>query len=129
MKSLVENCKLAGCSGPFPNLGRWGRRVSARHVGQEGAIYQLKFQRAHPEFDLNLAADALVTANFAVPGQGVFRASNSIIRLRPPSRYRDNIQLHTGNRFLPQEHTRREQPLEQRPLWFSHTRGLPGIGR
>ena len=40
-----------------------------------------------------------------MPGQGVFAATESTVRIRPYSAVRDALERATGNRFLPQEKT------------------------
>jgi hypothetical protein len=40
-----------------------------------------------------------------VPGQGTFETTESLLRIRPYSAVRDQLQLSTGRRFFPRERT------------------------
>jgi len=90
----------------FPELGRWARRVRNSDYGPDGLVYNLPFRSRNAEFDFELATYALANARFSVPGQGSFEASDSMVRLRPYSRFRDYHQPQQGTRFLREEFTR-----------------------
>jgi hypothetical protein len=89
----------------FCRLGHWTVQVSERDFGLDGAVYRLPFQSVHPEFDLAVALYGAVHARLSVPGQGTFEATASMVRGRPASVVRDQLQRATGHRFFPQETT------------------------
>lgn len=86
---------------------RWSQAVNLRDYRARGAMIQLPFQAAHPEFDDSLGAYGLVHIKFSVPGSGVFEQSIDGVRIRPWSPLRDYLQMDTGYRFLPHERTGR----------------------
>jgi len=90
---------------PFTTLGQWSYQVRAEDFGPRGAIYRLPFQGVHPEFDLTVAPYGALHARLSVPGQGTFETTESLLRIRPYSAVRDELQLSTGRRFFPQERT------------------------
>ena len=92
---------------PFIQRGRWTERVRAGDSGPAGARYRLPFGAGgfHPEFDRETAPYGAVHVQLSVPGQGVFAATESTVRIRPYSAVRDALERATGNRFLPQEKT------------------------
>jgi hypothetical protein len=90
----------------FPELERWSKRLRASDFGPQGAVYKLPFRRIHPEINLNIGADGLLHARLGVSGQGAFDASSATLRIRPSSRFRDQLQHHTDRRFLPIENSR-----------------------
>jgi hypothetical protein len=92
---------------PFTTLGEWSRQVRVEDFGAEGAVYRLPFQGVHPEFDLTVAPRGALHARLSVPGQGTFETTESMLRIRPYSAVRDELQLSTGRRFFPQERTGR----------------------
>ncbi|MHC4176774.1 MAG: hypothetical protein ACYSWU_04665 [Planctomycetota bacterium] len=99
-----------GILGPwrsFTTLGRWTRRVRVEDFGPRGAVYRLPFQGVHPEFDLTVAPRGALHARLSVAGQGTFDTTESMLRIRPYSSVRDQLQLSTGRRFFPQERTGR----------------------
>ncbi|HEV3418607.1 MAG TPA: hypothetical protein VG056_17425 [Pirellulales bacterium] len=87
----------------FPCLGRWVAGVRTADFGPSGAVYQFPFQAVHPDFTFDLDPHGLVHARLSVPGQGVFEASQAMVRVRPYSSVRDRAQQTTGSRFLPIE--------------------------
>ncbi len=91
----------------FSTLGRWSRRVRVEDFGVDGAVYRLPFQGVHPEFDLTVAPRGALHARLSLPGQGTFETTESMVRIRPYSAVRDQLQLSTGRRFFPQERTGR----------------------
>ena len=82
---------------------RFSYSVQPEHFRQGAAFYELSFSKWHPEFEPNIAAQALLVARLSVPGQGVFEASDAQICLREPSRFRDQLQYFTPGRYLPLE--------------------------
>ena len=91
----------------FRTLGRWSRQVRVEDFGPQGAVYRLPFQGVHPEFDHTVAPRGALHARLSVPGQGTFETTESMVRIRPYSSVRDELQLSTGRRFFPQERTGR----------------------
>ncbi len=91
----------------FPNLGRWVEMVRPNEMDFDGAVFQLPFQAAHPEFNLELGPKAIVYAKLAIPGQGVFEAHTGAIRVREYNPIRDRLQQREGTRFFPSERTSR----------------------
>ena len=87
----------------FPQVGYWTRQVHAGGEASEGTILRLPFQAMHPEFRTDLAAHGVVHARLVVPGQGVFETSINLVRTRPFSPTRDQLQQLTGRRFFASE--------------------------
>lgn len=96
-----------GLARPFCPVGRWTERVWLEDIGPCGARYRLPFQRVHPEFDLKVEPYGAVHARLSVPGQGVFEATASMVRVRPFSATRDDLEQATGHRFFRSERTGR----------------------
>jgi hypothetical protein len=90
---------------PFARMERWTEQVCVEDFFRFGAQYRLPFRQVHPEFDLSWAAKGLVHVRLNVPGEGVFEASASGVRLRPFSELRDRLQQATGQRFFEVERT------------------------
>ena len=90
---------------PFTTLGQWSQQMRVEDFGPRGAVYRLPFQGVHPEFDLTVAPYGALHARLSVPGQGTFETTESLLRIRPYSAVRDELQLSTGRRFFPQERT------------------------
>jgi hypothetical protein len=86
---------------------RWSQAVNLKDYRSRGAMIQLPFQAAHPEFNDSLGAYGLAHIKFSVPGSGVFEQSIDGVRIRPWSPLRDYLQMDTGYRFLPHEGTGR----------------------
>ncbi|MAT15857.1 MAG: hypothetical protein CMJ46_11385 [Planctomyces sp.] len=89
----------------FIVLARWSEEIRRDQFTSNGAVVKLPYRARHPEANPNIDAEALLIARLKVPGQGVFNATGEIVRLRPYSRFRDDAQLSTGSRYLPQERT------------------------
>ncbi|HIK90470.1 MAG TPA: hypothetical protein EYG03_00555 [Planctomycetes bacterium] len=87
----------------FSTLENWSRKVREQDFGYQGAVYQFPFRRRNPEFVHNLSSTGLTHASLSVPGQGVFRTSDSMTEIRDFSPYRDQHEQLTGQRFLPGE--------------------------
>ena len=92
---------------PFFQLGWWTRTVRPADFAADGAKCQLPFQAMHPEFDVKLAPHGALHVRLSVPGQGTFDATQTAVRIRPASPFRDDLQRATGQRFLPQERVSR----------------------
>ena len=92
---------------PPVRLGRWTQLVRPAELGSLGGRYRLPFQSVHPEFNLQWASYGAVCARLSVPGQGVFEATQSSVRIRPYSAVRDHLQQVTGQRFFRVERTGR----------------------
>lgn len=92
---------------PFAQRGRWIKRVRSEDFGPSGARYRLSFDAVglHPEFESKLGPFGAVCAELSVPGQGVFAATDSLVRIRPYSAVRDALERATGRRFFPREKT------------------------
>lgn len=90
---------------PFSRLGQWSQQMRVEDFGPRGAVYPLPFQGVHPEFDLTVGPRGALHARLSVPGQGNFETTESMLRIRPYSAVRDQLQLSTGDRFFPQERT------------------------
>ena len=86
-------------------IDRWSQAVEPDDFGPNGAVYRLEFLRRHPEFDLDIGPFALVHAELTAPGHGTFEDSQSTVRVRPYSAFRDRLQQDSGQRFLSQERT------------------------
>jgi len=91
----------------FPELGRWSQRVRKSDFEPSGAVYEIPFRNFHPEFNLEIAPHALLTARLGIPGRGSFAASYDNLHLRPLSYIRDELQGRTQRRFFSQEHPNR----------------------
>jgi hypothetical protein len=92
---------------PPARLARWTRSVDPGEMGPFGIEYRLPFQAVHPEFDPHWAPVGTVHARLAAPGQGVFDATVSTVRIRPYSALRDHWEYVSGGRFFPEERTGR----------------------
>jgi hypothetical protein len=90
---------------PFERIGHWAQQVRLEDFGPNGAVYRLRFQGVHPEFDLTVASRGAVHARLSVPGEGTFEATASTVRVRPYSAVRDQLQQINAQRFFPQETT------------------------
>jgi hypothetical protein len=90
---------------PFGRLAYWSRSVSAAEFTSSGAGIPLEFQAVHPEFVRNVASHGALRVRLSVPGQGTFEATESPVRIRSASVWRDRLEQMTGRRYLPQEQT------------------------
>jgi hypothetical protein len=95
-----ERPKTPPAGEKFPRLGRWSRNVTPADFGPRGAVFHLKFQAVHPDFDRRVTAYGLLHARLNVPGSGTFENSVATLRIKPYSAYRDALQMHRGSRFL-----------------------------
>lgn len=82
--------------------------VRRAHFTAGPAVYQLPFDRWHPDWELTVAHQALLHARLSVPGRGVFEASDAQVCLRQFSRFRDQLQYYTPGRYLPLENPSRD---------------------
>jgi len=87
----------------YGRIGHWSKRISADDFAGRGALVRLPFQAVRPETVHDLDPRGAVHVRLAVPGQGTFEATDSMVRLRPYSAVRDRMQQDTGRRFFPRE--------------------------
>lgn len=85
----------------FAEAERWGVRVRAEDFGPDGAYVSLPFRTLQPERDLVVAPEGLLRARLTVRNHGTFEAEDPNVRLRAVSRFRDDLQHHTGRRGFP----------------------------
>jgi hypothetical protein len=90
---------------PFRDAGYWSEVVHPSDFGPRGAVYKLRFQSIHPEFEDQLRVPGMVHACLAVPGQGTFEASAYISFVRPFNPARQHLWQVTGHRYFPNERT------------------------
>lgn len=107
---VVEHERIDGgqrfIKGPvFPEGERFSFVVSRQDFADGAAFYELAFSKIHPDFDPNIASQALVHARLSVPTVGVFEASDAQVCLRELSCFRDQLQYYTPGRYLPLEST------------------------
>jgi hypothetical protein len=93
----------------FPDIGVWTKSVLVPHWGPAGAIYRLPFEQLHPDFDFSLLSQGALNVRLIVPGQGNFEATAAMVRIRPYSSLRDQLQMRRGTRFFSVERTGRTQ--------------------
>jgi hypothetical protein len=93
--------------------GAWTKVLRAEYGGEP--FFLLPFQVVAPDFDTAIGNYGLLHAKLAVPGQGVFEASVSDLRIRPISRNRDRLQDSSSQRFLPTEGTGRSKFTGNQP--------------
>ncbi len=84
-------------------FGAWTKVLLAEYGGEQ--FFLLPFQAVAPDFDAAISNYGLLHVTLAVPGQGVFEASVSDLRIRPISRDRDRLQDTFSRRFLRTEAT------------------------
>lgn len=108
----VEQRNIDWLQQPYVDAGQWAESVRASDFGPMGAVYRLRFQSIHPEFDDRVRpAPCLVHACLTVPGQGTFEASDYIYSVQPNNPVRDRLQAATrhgdfpGYRYFADEHT------------------------
>jgi len=93
-------------SGPRPlRLGRWTCPIEPSEPGASAIECRLPFPSVHPEFDLRWAPYAALHARLNVPGQGVFESTQTDVRIRPYSAFRDRLVESSGRRFFQPEGT------------------------
>lgn len=93
----------------FVRAERWVEHVCPEDFFTHGAQYRLPFRQVQPEFDLRWAPKGLIHARLSVPGEGVFAASASMVRVRPYSAVRDRLEQTSGGRFFEIERTGRSR--------------------
>jgi len=98
--------RVGGFRSAFPEIGTWNQEVKPEDFGPHGAVYNLPFRNIRPQFDSRLASEALLYGRLSVSGQGVFEVSDANVELRRLSRFRDELQLHSGRRILQSENPR-----------------------
>lgn len=87
----------------FPTLGRWSVKLDPDEFDTWGTTVKLPFRNFHPQTDLDIDAQGLLTARLHVPSVGTFEASDAWVTLRPVNRLRDDHQLWTGHRVISPE--------------------------
>ena len=87
----------------FAPIAQISQKVRASDFANGPAVYHLAFLKQHPDFDPRIATQALLHARLAIPGRGVFEASDAQVSLREYSRFRDQMQLYSRSRYLPLE--------------------------
>lgn len=90
---------------PFALLDQSSKTLRTSDAGDDSYVIRFTFRRFHPDRDLEIDHIGLLRARLSIPGQGVFENSDDWTVLRSSSRYRDSVQLLTGNRYLKQEST------------------------
>ena len=94
----------------FAPIAQFSHKVRASDFANGPAVYHLAFLKQHPDFDPRIATQALLHARLAIPGRGVFEASDAQVSLREYSRFRDQMQLYSRSRYLPLESGGRANP-------------------
>ena len=84
----------------FAPIAQISQKVRASDFANGPAVYHLAFLKQHPDFDPRIATQALLHARLAIPGRGVFEASDAQVSLREYSRFRDQMQLYSRSRYL-----------------------------
>jgi hypothetical protein len=104
---IVERTSAPIRRQPFARRGRWTEQVRVADFGLPGARFKLPFGSVgfHPELDRDHAPYGAVLVRLSVPGQGVFSATQSSVRIRPYSHVRDALEATRGKRFFPDEKT------------------------
>lgn len=92
----------------FRELERSHHAVKVDDFRAGSAVYRLPFNRVQPDFDWGVSTHGIVHARLGVPGEGVFEASDSHVRLRSFSPTRDRMQLFRGDRYFPLENAPRQ---------------------
>lgn len=87
----------------FPTLGRWTIKLAPHETDSWGTVVKLPFRNFHPQTDLDIDVQGLLTARLRVPSVGTFEASDAWVTLRPVNRLRDDHQLWSGRRFISPE--------------------------
>lgn len=94
---------------PFVRIGRWTRDFDTTGGKTTTAVFRLPFAAAAPDVDLELGDIGLATATLAVPGEGVFHASDDHVTLRHFNSLRNQRERRDGARFFPIERPGRNQ--------------------
>ncbi|MCA9075626.1 MAG: hypothetical protein KDA93_11380 [Planctomycetaceae bacterium] len=87
----------------FPTLGRWSMKIEPDDADTWGTVVNLPFRNFHPQTDLDIDAQGLLTARLRVPRVGTFEATDAWVALRPVNRLRDDYQLQNGRRYISPE--------------------------
>ena len=106
MRLIGRRPRLHDGHSVFQDVQDW--TVPARAADFQGyhAVYRFPFNVVHPEFDLDLFQHGLLNVRLNVQRQGIFEASVPV-HLREYNYLRDQLQLLDGQRFFPNESTRR----------------------
>ncbi|HET6426384.1 MAG TPA: hypothetical protein VFG20_22015 [Planctomycetaceae bacterium] len=95
---LATGGRTVSRADPFAVSERWSVPVQAINFEADGVTVQLPFRRINPEWNYDIAPDALVLARLRVPTAGTFEARDSQVTLRRTSRFRDDLFLRYGPR-------------------------------
>ncbi|MEX1224526.1 MAG: hypothetical protein WEA31_08260, partial [Pirellulales bacterium] len=79
----------------FDRLGRWVVLLDKRHFSPAGYIFDLPYQGFDPAEKSTIRPQGLVNVRLSIPGQGVFEASATDVRLTPFSPLRNRIEAST----------------------------------
>lgn len=85
-------------------LTEWSGRLRAGQFGPQGAVLRFPYRAVHPEFQLDIASDAIVQVRLQTRRSGPLYASAPVL-LRSFNPLRDRLQLKSGTRFFPAERT------------------------
>jgi hypothetical protein len=86
----------------FGELGRWTQRVRPEDFVDGVATYDLRFRATTPEWEFDIAPDAILTVELGATGHGHYAAS-APVALRQINPLRDQMQLYRNSRFAPVE--------------------------
>jgi hypothetical protein len=86
----------------FEQLETWTERLRPEDFADGIATFELPLRGTAPEWEFDLAPDAVLTVELGVFGQRNFAASTPIV-IRPFNPLRDALQQSTGTRFFPAE--------------------------
>jgi hypothetical protein len=86
----------------FGELGRWTQRVRPEDFVDGVATYDLRFRATAPEWEFDVAPDAILTVELGAAGHGHYAAS-APVALRQFNPLRDQMQLYRDSRFAPAE--------------------------
>jgi hypothetical protein len=86
----------------FGELGRWTQRVRPEDFVDGVATYDLRFRVTAPEWEFDVAPDAILTIELGASGHGHYAAS-APLALRRFNPLRDQMQLYRDSRFAPAE--------------------------
>jgi hypothetical protein len=107
---FVERTGVIRYQRAFLREPRWVVSFAYEDIGPSGARFRLPFRQFYPETEPDLAPYGAVHARVTIPGQGVFDATETVVRIRPYSAIRDRLEQNTGSRFFAIERTRGSGP-------------------
>lgn len=104
VKLIGYRVHLLGGAKPPETIDRWTVPVQSGHFDGYAYTFRLPYRRGFPEADTRWAPYGAVHVRLSVPGQGVFEATDSMLRIRAASPLRDRLETSTGRRFASWEH-------------------------